>query len=76
MCLKIGTCNYCTVTLAGLEGARFRGFLVQSRMESDQITTVGEFSLTDAGNSRLRPCSTDTVSDIITIMKKNIIPSI
>ena len=51
-----------TVTLAGPEGTTFRGFFVQSRLQSDQTTTVGVFSLTDAENSVLRPCTTANVS--------------
>ena len=46
-------------------GLQFRGFFIQSRL-IDMTTLVGEFTVTDRNNSKLRPCGNDDpVSDII-----------
>ena len=51
----------CTVTLTGVSGQEFKGFFVQARIVADDSTRVGSFGVVDADNSKLRPCTTDTV---------------
>jgi hypothetical protein len=52
-------------------GLQFRGFFIQSRLTADMMTLVGEFIVTDSGNSQLRPCPANGDPNGITHTNRN-----
>ena len=48
--------NLTAVILSGNSSELFRGFLVQARLQADDITRIGDFAVTDELNSRLSSC--------------------
>ena len=49
----------------GSPATQFRGFLVQARLQADDVTRVGTFEIEPASqaDTRLSSCPTATVSD-------------
>jgi hypothetical protein len=60
-----------TLTFEDTDGLQFRGFFIQSRLTADMMTLVGEFIVTDSGNSQLRPCPANGDPNGITHTNRN-----